>query len=184
MTTWIIDADGTDHFEFVEMVNRIVTALDSSWQPADTYMIRIKNWFDHKWLDYSGQIASERSCKPVPVTSLKQRPQKNKSFPPFNPNRVITETLFSVDSANPGKRIHQWQKSSRNSASPVTQHSGDALFVWYSTNTQANKQGSLMVCSVKGTDVSSWYASYIFDEEWKIKQVKGFGRETLQDLMK
>lgn len=50
-----IKFDGTDALGFKEIVNSIITNLIDSLNPDEISIIRIKNWFDHKWLNYSGK---------------------------------------------------------------------------------------------------------------------------------
>jgi hypothetical protein len=38
----------------LSVVDHIIAALVSRDAPAEVYLVHIDNWFDHKWLTYSG----------------------------------------------------------------------------------------------------------------------------------
>ena len=44
----------TDDPGFVEVLNSVVQGLVSQHQPETVWIIQIDNWFDHKWLMFSG----------------------------------------------------------------------------------------------------------------------------------
>ena len=43
-----------DDVQFVELVNPIISALISGSFPEEIFVMKIDNWFDHKWLKFSG----------------------------------------------------------------------------------------------------------------------------------
>ncbi|WP_298508396.1 hypothetical protein [uncultured Kordia sp.] len=49
-----IPFDKTDAEGFKVIVETIIHHLIRSFDPDEVSIIRIKNWFDHKWLNYSG----------------------------------------------------------------------------------------------------------------------------------
>src|SRR5438105_4287125 len=44
----------TDDPAFVALIERIVADLEEDYDPEEVFIIEIKNWFDHKWLKFSG----------------------------------------------------------------------------------------------------------------------------------
>lgn len=44
----------TDDNDFVDLLNALLNALLVQQTPEQLWVIQIDNWFDHKWLRYSG----------------------------------------------------------------------------------------------------------------------------------
>ena len=65
------------------------------WTVDEIMIIKIKNWYDHKWLNYSGKkiIHFENTLNPDKV-ALTHDWKENVTLPPFNPNRVLSEQYF------------------------------------------------------------------------------------------
>ena len=40
---------------FLTLLDQIIERLIESKHPNDVYIVRVKNWFDHKWLKFSGK---------------------------------------------------------------------------------------------------------------------------------
>src|ERR1044071_4931903 len=77
------------------VVNRAVSGELEAMPAGEVFMIRIDNWFDLKWLDFSGRgrvaFGQYTGMPDDPDTALDEFRQSNKTFPPFSPNRVIQE---------------------------------------------------------------------------------------------
>src|SRR5580698_7400748 len=92
----------TDDNEFVELLNTLLNALLVQQTPEQLWVIQIDNWFDHKWLRYSGSgsVASKfpanwTSSFMDRFTSVKEQFWRNKlTFPPFVPDRVVSQWSF------------------------------------------------------------------------------------------
>jgi hypothetical protein len=65
--------------------------------------------------------------------------------------------------------------SARNLHCRVADFSQSAVFVWFSSNSAANRQGSVMVYTAFIGNVTAWYAALRFDRTWRLGQVKGIG---------
>jgi hypothetical protein len=107
------------------------------------------------------------------------------TFPPFTPNRVLLQQRWAYDTTKPRRAIHhtlQREASSWNLQRRVTQFANSALFVWFSSGTKSNDRGSLMVYQVSGQNVSTWYASFRRDNEWKLDRTKGVSLEAIESL--
>src|SRR5258708_6745926 len=96
----------------------MVDALD---EPGiDTLVIvRVRNWFDHKWLRFSGigRVKFEDVKLSAPGAALEPLSQDKLTFPPFTPRRIVSETHFTRDEAGESTgRIHprRLQHSSGN----------------------------------------------------------------------
>jgi hypothetical protein len=90
-----MSAGDTDDPGFIEALNSIVGELVADHEPQQFWLIQIDNWFDDKWLGFSGYglIASE-----IPLdrydTVKAESYQEKVTFPPFAPNRVIRQFSF------------------------------------------------------------------------------------------
>jgi hypothetical protein len=89
----------TDDNEFVELLYTLLNALLVQRNPEQLWVIQIDNWFDHKWLRYSGSgsVASGfptnwNSSFMDGFTSVKEQFWRDKlTFPPFAPDRVVSQ---------------------------------------------------------------------------------------------
>src|SRR5438132_10549863 len=86
-------AEPDDDPAFLACVDRIIAGLIERHAPEAVYLIRIANWFDHKWLRFSG-IGRVPFYGLSIHTALDEFSQENVTFPPFTPNRVVTQHYF------------------------------------------------------------------------------------------
>ncbi len=176
---------------FLAIVDRIVSNLCAQHQTEEAHLIHIDNWFDHKWLRYSGY-----GIVPFPeghhwIESVKkERWQDQVTFPPFTPKRVVAQFLFGriaehqYEEQAPPYLIHSRQRksSTRNLNRRVTDFCQSGLFVWYSSGTTSNLRGSIMVYRILNGEVATWYASFSQRGGWQLDQVKGIDRDTVLTL--
>jgi hypothetical protein len=167
---------------FLNCVDRVIAGLIDRHAPEEFYLIRIANWFDHKWLRFSG-------IGRVPIhgsaihTALDEFSQEHLTFPPFTPNRVATQHYFSrgpegdFDEQPPARLVHASarRQSASNLHRRVVDFCPSAVFVWFSSNSAANRQGSVMVYAAFSGQVAAWYAAFRFDRTWRLGRVKGIG---------
>jgi hypothetical protein len=81
----------------------------------------------------------------------------------------------------PHKR--RYERSAMNLHRRVKDHSKSAIYVWYSSETDKNKRGSLMVYRVKDDAVITWYASFLYDDSWRLDHTKGIDREFIHQYI-
>jgi hypothetical protein len=143
---------------FLSLVQRIINGALAVLEPRELYLVQTDNWFDFKWTGFWSWTGTELKT------------------PPFTPRRIRTQKHFTWDVASscwrydgPGKVLHLDQPGRSYLARRLSNFSASGAFVWYSGNTVTNRAGSLMVY-LAGEDRYSWYASFHFDEEWKIKR--------------
>ena len=182
-----IEADKDDAEEFVEIVNKLMSRTIFQWGIDEIMNIKIKNWFDHKWLNYSGKkiIHFENTQHPDKI-ALTHDWKKRITFPPFNPNRVLSEQFFRkrpTGNRQFEKVLHKQQRSTDNQLNLVSNKTKNGLYVWYSSNSHVNGQGSLMMYRVDNEKVETWYASIVKKDGWKIGQTKGIGKNELQSML-
>lgn len=86
-----------DDPEFTSAICSLVATLSRETALSEVFTIRIDNWFDHKWLRYSGmgrvkfyqsEFLLSRSTALDPLT------QHHLTFPPFSPSRVIEQRYW------------------------------------------------------------------------------------------
>lgn len=189
----------SDDNDFVALIDLIVNGLLTRKPPDQVWVIHIDNWFDHKWLRYSGNGSKANwMFAGVPVSdfisnrldSVKAEFSQTKvTFPPFSPGRVIGQWSFLRTGDNyvefPLPAIpHDTRKmrSETNLHRHIEDFSKSACFVWYSGNTLANGRGSLMVYGNQGCEVSCWFAAFQRDRAWTLKLTKGIAREEILRL--
>ena len=179
-----IEPEEGDSEDFIELVNRIMAVNIFQWKIDEIMNIRIKNWFDHKWLNYSGKkiIHFEYTTHPDAVAITDDWKEKI-TFPPFNPNRVLSEQYFRkrpTENKSFERVIHKKQRSTENHQNRVIDRTNNGLYIWYSSNSELNQQGSLMMYRVDSEQVHTWYASFINRDSWELSKTKGISKSELQ----
>jgi hypothetical protein len=181
----------TDDNDFVELFNSMLTRLLAELAPQKLWVIQIDNWFDHKWLRFSGNGAVASNIPMDRLASVKVEFHQDKlTFPPFSPNRVLGQWSFvrSGDSYVEAPLL-QMPHSTERRSSNLNLHrraetaDGSALFVWYSGNTLKNGRGSVMVYSISDSEPVCWFASFGRSEVWSVKQTKNVDREYVLSLL-
>ena len=177
-----------DHATFLAAVNGLIATIVAEKHPGDLYVTRINKWFDHKWLSYSGLGRVRFEGSRLTDTALDAFWRDKLTFPPFNPRQVGQQMYWHRrdngeygGTKNP-KWIHKKRlsPSADNLNSRVADFSDSALFVWFTSNTETNGHGSVMVYQVDGDDVSAWYASFRQENGWVVDRTKGIDRKTVQ----
>lgn len=188
-----IQTKTNDDPQFVELVSHTISGLVNDSFPEEIFVVQIDNWFDHKWLMFSG-IGRVRFDDPhLDIdTALDEFWQDKITFPPFTPSRVIKEYFFLRDESGDYSLstivppyIHSRRRASsyKNLHRRVADFSGSAIFVWFSSNTTSNGRGSLMVYEVGSSRVHTWYAAFTKEDGWEVLQTKGITREQVQLLI-
>jgi hypothetical protein len=157
--------DGDDP-HFLHLVRLLIAAELKSLAPPEFFLVRIDNWFDDKWLRYSEM--------------RRKSPYAYATFPPFTPARVLKEWHFVRESSDgyalaPAPRtVHDCRRKQR---ADLQRRAGDfspsALFVWFSSNSQVNGRGSLMVYRSNDSHVTSRYVSFDGNHDWRPSRAKG-----------
>ena len=181
-----IVTDEGDSLEFIrpleELVNRLIVKDDI----AEIKLVKIKNWFDHKWLNYSGKgiIHFTGTLHPDQI-ALRPFWREKITIPPFTPSRVISEIRYHrIQTGNRmfGQGLHDWQRSTDNQTNRITNQSDNGLFIWYSSETKKNQRGSIMGYRVDANVVDTWCVSVENRNGWTVTRTKGIARDELKDL--
>ena len=184
--------NATDDPQFVELLKHVISRLVGEEFPEQIFVMKIDNWFDHKWLNFSG-IGSVRfdDFRLEIDTALDEFSQDKVTLPPLTPNRVIGEYYFLRNERGeflpslkaPFVHERKLAPSADNLHKRVTDFATSALFLWVSSNTKLNRRGSVMVYEVKGLDVHTWYMGLSKEDDWKIAQTKGIARDQAVSLI-
>jgi hypothetical protein len=183
----------TDDPAFLGMVEGVVDAVVRTDEPAEVYVVHTDNWFNHRWLRYSGlgRVGFFGSLKVD--TALDPIWRDRLTFPPFTPNRVLAEHYFRRSprggyAPRPAPRVvHRWWRrghSAWNLQRRVRDFARSAAFFWLSSNTAANRRGSLMTYTSRDGAVAAWYASFHLDAAWRLGLAKGTPRPRVEALLR
>lgn len=178
----------TDHPEFVKMLESLLYRLDAGYNPEEIFIIRVRGWFDHIWLNFSGigRIPFDSPYPDHPQVALDEFFQDQIAFPPFTPKRILNQERWVYSdklSENTFPHKRRYERSAMNLHRRVKDHSKSAVYVWYSSETDKNKRGSLMVYRVIDDAVITWYASFSYDDSWRLDQTKGIDRDFLLQVI-
>ena len=191
----LVAAGETDDPGFVEVLNSLVQGLISQHEPEALWIIQIDNWFDHKWLRFSGMggVASPFLIGGLVTKydSVKVEFYQDKlTFPPFSPNRVLGQwSYIRIDDDYKEAPFPALPHSSTRKRSPMNLQrriqdlSRSACFVWYSANTVANGRASVMVYNVLAGGLECWFAAFNRQTGWKVQQTKGVSRDDVEQLV-
>ena len=171
----MITLTDNDDPRFIDLARRLLDAAITSDQPAEVYVIRIDQWFDAKWLKFSGKVLGALGvhCKQVTV-------------PPFHPHRVVSESHFSVASdsgafeSTSAPLLHIAQPSAQNLTRSIVRVSPSAIFFWYSASTLDLDRGSTMLYRTNHDKVFSWYASFHRSPTWRLDRHRGISPTEVQ----
>ncbi len=159
---------------FVRVVASILDSVVAERTPQLVAVIQIDNWFDHKWLHFSG-----KSIGALGVW------KKELIIPPFNPNRVKNQTVCRLVESGGYEEIeapplHVVQPSSENLNRKLEHATDSGVFVWWSSNTIANGKGSVMIYTQVGKESSSWFVSLDREPKWRINKTRGVPAEVVR----
>jgi hypothetical protein len=189
MTVELMKIDISDDPKFIEAVGALINNAAGRVGAAEVYVTKIKNWFDHKWLRFSGKgVVYSPTTRPRQQVeaALDEFSQDQLTFPPFNPNRVLDQRRWverepaGYVEAIPTKRVHPKRRewSCANLHRRVADFSDSAVFVWYSSNSYTNGVGSVMVYIIEDGAATGWYGMLQRHEDgWRLDRVKGIDRE-------
>ena len=182
-----IPFDKTDAEEFKSIVETIIHHLIQTFNPTEVSVIRIRNWFDHIWLNYSGKQILKYDTKSNPGIPFVLEPYWNTeiTIPPFHPNRVLSETKFrkkEINNTSFLEPFHTVQSTIENKKNLIARRTNNGLCVWISSNSEVNRQGSLMVYQIKNSEVQSWYISIEEKDVWKIVKTKDISKKEIEAI--
>jgi ankyrin repeat protein len=172
---------------FLERVRHIVSGAVRTHRTDEVYIVRIDNWFDRKWLGFSGTGRVEFPGGAWIETALDEFRKDELTLPPFTPNRVRSRRRFIWNAyadrfikAHLRHRLHVGRHSCMNLREPISRIGSSVAFAWYSGNTAENDSGSLMMYVHRDDLTVAWYASFARKNQWRIEAVTGLSTEQLE----
>jgi len=130
-----------DSGEFIEKATALAIGVASEYGPARLYLVRIDNWFGPKWMHFAGKFtAGKHAAIGVHKTRL--------HVPPFVPNRVVAERVFvgpDYEETVVAPPLHIECPSEQALGRRIEDIDKDAAFMWFSSESEAQKRGSMMV---------------------------------------
>lgn len=169
--------------DFIGIINEIMEKVISEYDIGEVVFVKIKNWFDHKWLNYSGKSVVAFNGGLWRDSALESVWSEKITIPPFNPNRIIYSKFFRIkDTGNRKieKRVNKYQFSSENIHNRVVNYTSDGLLIWFSSDTKFNQKGSLMIYRSQNNEVYTWYAMIENIKAWRITKSKGIELDKLK----
>lgn len=163
-----LSADLDDDPAFAALAFRLIDGAVAKHRPADVRVFKIDNWFDHKWLGFSGKILGAAGVWKGSLT-----------IPPFVANRLVRQWQFQRDAERggyrwlgPGPDIHHRGWSAENLNRRVSLITPFSALFWFSGNSMATGRGSVMGYMPIEQEHWQWFLSFRHDEEWKIVRRK------------
>jgi len=177
-----------DDKKFLAAVCSLIATLAKDKNLKDLYVTRVKKWFDHKWLRYSGKGRVAFDGYPHTDTALDTFWRDRLTFPPFNPKQIGEQLYWERknDGTYGGIDRPRWihkrrlRSSAENLNNRVSDFTESGLFVWFTSNTEQNMHGSILVYTVDGNAVNAWYSSFRQETGWCIDKVKGVNKESVK----
>jgi hypothetical protein len=195
MTTFpTVERTSDDASGFLDGVDRIVAGLVFRYRPQLVCLVRIRKWFDHRWLGFSGigRVFFDPPWPKHPGVSLDSCRRGQLTFPPFTPSRVAGELHWERQHGGSYARaparflIHrsERQHSSWNLQRRILDITDSALFVWFSSTSAKDGRASMLVYIANDGATIPWFASMNRDvNAWALADVDGLGRVEVQELL-
>ena len=185
-TEFKIKVDSGDSVIFIQNINKITERFVEKCEIEELFFIKVENWFDHKWLNYSGKSVIQFHGGPFLESALQNEWRDKITVPPFNPSRIISEIFIKIGFSQPKsfhKKLHSLKGSNDNIHNRIVNFTKNGLFAWYSSNTEINQIGSLMIYIVKDNSVETFYVSFANKNGWNINLAKNINKRELTGLM-
>ncbi|MBV9469277.1 MAG: hypothetical protein JOZ57_08520 [Abitibacteriaceae bacterium] len=167
--------DGT---HYIEAVQNIINGAATAYQPGGVYVVKIKGWFDHKWLGFSGKRLGAVGVWKHPLT-----------LPPFHPHRVQSQKCYAwrpstqdYERFDWAARLHIYQESSQNLRREIRRRKPSVLYVWYCSDTARTQRGSLMVYAHTKRDQAAWFISFYSNNQWRSRQAEEISVERIANF--
>jgi hypothetical protein len=159
MTTLKLLPDEDDDTFFINLVQQTISGSINSSSLEHYAVIKIKNWFDDKWLgfggvrrDYSGLLSFEPG---LPV-----RYRFGKSLPPFPKSRIVYCNSYGRPNENP------------------------AGVYYFSGNSKSNGRASLLASIPGSGERWDWYVGYSGTPEWHAIRHKNVSANEIESWTK
>jgi hypothetical protein len=136
-----VSTQSGDSAEFIGKARALIIGSVRDREPVRLYVIRIDNWFGPKWMHFAGKFtAGKHAAIGVHKTRL--------HVPPFIPHRVVAQGVFvgrDYEETVIAAPLHIECPSKQALSRRIEDADKDAVFVWFSGESEARKRGSVMV---------------------------------------
>jgi hypothetical protein len=168
-----LEREESDATQFLGSVESIINKFVLSELPSHLYVIKIKNWFGQRWLTFSGKVMGVMGVWKSQLT-----------LPPFTPSRVLSEHYYSLSSGvytlvPNAKKLHVKQSTSQNLVRRAALVVPGSILIWYSSNSELQGRGAIMVYSLAGMEPWPWYIEFKRSDKWSVVR---FRNVSLQEL--
>ncbi len=177
MNTIQLHSTPTDDPAFLEKAEAALQALIAKQKPEALYVIHIKNWFDHKWLNFSGKALGMLGVHKFEGETV---------VPPFVPGRILNQSFFTGSKlAEAGaSQLHVSLPSSANLRRRIEQVAPGASFFWYSSNSLPNARGSVMAYWQEQGELKKYFLGLAKNPAWKVQASKGMPLDSVSALLR
>lgn len=136
-----ISTQSGDSAEFIRKTRALIVGCVRGCDPARLYVIRIDNWFGPKWMNFAGKFTVGKGAAiGVHKTRL--------HVPPFVPHRVVEQRVFvgaGYEQIAVAEPLHIECPSKQALSRRIEDIDKDAVFAWFSGESEAQRRGSVMV---------------------------------------
>ncbi len=166
-----------DNDNFILNCEIIVQNRIDLWKPNEIFVNRIDNWFDEKWMEFSGAIVPQ-----VAVWSGKT------TVPPFHPKRVESSDFYrrsnqKYEKKESPKILHIYQESRENLKRYLSEFTSDGLFIWYSGNSKVNGIGTLMCYLFRESECQPFFITLTEKKDWNVSQTKAISKKEVEEII-
>ncbi len=103
---------------------------------------------------------------------------------PRSPETARLEFLSTpFQEAVPPKEVHLDVWSAVNLQRRLSEIVHNAVLVWYTSNTKANRKGAIMAYVFDGSGYDTWYASLTAEGTWRTEKTKGITKDDFDTLL-
>ena len=168
-----------DDSGFLDEVRWIIAGCLEQYQPAEFYVIRIRDGFDSKWCYFSGKKLGAFGVSNFCDLTL----------PPFVPNRVLSQSHYERIATDDGayqfsnaSQLHIHQTSEANFKRFIRRTTNDGTIIWFSSGSISTGRGSIMVYNVTPTIKFGWHATFLKKTAWQIEKVTFTSKASVEAL--
>lgn len=175
-----LEREKSDDQRFLDRVSEIVAGVATLHPSPYVRIHKIDNWFDHKWLEFSGVVMTQVGYW-----------NKHLTVPPFHPNRIAkrwqfvrTEQTGEYELSENSPDIHYAGPSGNNLHRMVQQIAPLTSVFWLSGNSALSGRASLMAYVPIENDWWPWFVSFSRESNWEIirrKQIHDYEIRRLLD---
>jgi hypothetical protein len=172
-----------DSHEFLHIASRLITGAAIATELPEHYGVwvaRVNGFFGRTWLGFRGKFIGQFGMHNRSLSS-------DLAMPPFFFKRVQSVRYFTRDTTG------EWIRSQLpfpRSLSVVTSKDNvnrkihlKGLYAWYSTGSEDDEKGALMVYAIRPRSNAAWYTMWEKGTQWKLVQHIGIAPRTVRHFI-